>query len=97
MDYDPGNLSSELASGLPERVRWVIGGVSLDYDFSACRQGLRRLTADEVAECGGERDWSEFRVFGRYDYAEGGGATPWIVVRMTDGAVCGLDMEREDT
>jgi len=40
-------------------------------------------------------DWSDCRLIGRYDYAEGGGASPFIAIRGSDGFVCGLDIERD--
>jgi hypothetical protein len=33
-------------------------------------------------------------IFGEYDYAEGGGANPFLGVRRADGVVYGLDVER---
>jgi hypothetical protein len=95
MESDAGIVRSELVAGLPEGARWTIRGVPLDFDYSDARRGLRKPTADEVPE-GDEPDWPDLLVFGRYDYAEGGGAAPWIAVRIADGAVCGLDVERED-
>ena len=41
-------------------------------------------------------EWSDYGLIGREDYAEGGGASPWIAVRGCDGYVCGLDIEREE-
>jgi hypothetical protein len=41
-------------------------------------------------------EWSGCLVFGSYDYAEGGGASPWIAVRQQDGVVWALDIERAD-
>jgi len=29
------------------------------------------------------------------DFAEGGGASPWLTIRKSDGSVGGLDVERE--
>jgi hypothetical protein len=41
-------------------------------------------------------EWSGYRLFGVYDYAKGGRASPWIAIRERDTIVCGLDIERED-
>lgn len=37
----------------------------------------------------------DFRIFGTYDYAEGGGAFAWIGMLRSDRRVYGLDPERE--
>ena len=39
--------------------------------------------------------WLKLLMFGEYDYAEGGGANPFIGIQPKDGAVFGLDFERD--
>lgn len=86
-------IETILTSGLPVRERWAIGGVPLDFAFTVGRHGLRRLPED-VLEAG-EPAWSDLLAFGEQDFAEGGGARPWLCVRQRDGSVCGFDPERE--
>ncbi len=94
MKIDIATMRSAIEAGLPVHKRWIIRGTPLDYDFSVARSGLGKLPTGN----GGSQDqeWSDFCAFGKYDYAEGGGAAPWLCIRMTDGAVCGLDFEQED-
>jgi hypothetical protein len=82
--------------GLPSRSRWWFEGVPLDWSFSEARRGLRTVSGDGIVGGDVEKEWADLLVFGRYIYAEGGGASPWVVIRGADGAVCGLDVERED-
>ena len=39
--------------------------------------------------------WLTLLMFGEYDYAEGGGAHPFVGIQRTEGAVFGLDFERD--
>lgn len=88
-------LESEtaLASALPARSRWMLDGTPLDFEFTVALQGLRSLPDDVLRFDDGT--WSDLLVFGEYDYAEGGGANPFLCVRAGDGSVCGLDVERD--
>ena len=79
---------------LPLRRRWTCGGTPLDWDFSVKRSALRPL--DKAAYDFPLRPaWLTLLMFGEYDYAEGGGAHPFVGIRSTDGAVFGLDFERD--
>jgi hypothetical protein len=71
----------------------MIDGTPLDFEFTVGRLGLRRLPG-EVLE-GGDTASSALLVFGEQDFAEGGGARPWLCVRERDGSVYGFDPERE--
>ena len=96
MNTDPKAVQSAAVAGLPDHARWTIHDTPLDFYFSDARRcGPRSLTGHDV-DGGLPDEWSKFLVFGWYDYAEGGGAAPWIGVRKRDGAVHGLDIERED-
>src|SRR5215471_5036491 len=93
-DLEFGVAPSAIISGLPIRARWMLGDTPLDFDFAQAQAGLRMvMTGDVSGDI--EEAWSDLLVFGRYDYAEGGGASPWITIRRADGAVCGLDVERD--
>lgn len=85
-------IQSAVVGDLPLRARWTIKGTPLDYDFSAARKGLRPLPEDTFDSA--EKKWLDLLIFGDYDYAEGGGAHPFLGIRKTDGAVYGLDVER---
>jgi hypothetical protein len=78
---------------LPARRRWLLGETPLDWRFST-KGGFRPL--DETAfDFPLKPAWRELLVFGEYDYAEGGGAHPFLGIRGSDGAVFGLDFERD--
>lgn len=84
-----------ILEGLPVRTRWLVGDQPLRYDFSQGRECL--LPLNEVVE---ERwlvdAWRALLIFGSSDYADGGGATPWLTLDRTTGSVMGLDLERAD-
>ena len=73
---------------------WMLEETPLDFDFSQAHEGLRHVTTDDLSG-DIEAEWADLLIFGQSDYAEGGGASPWITIRKTDGAVCGLDVERD--
>jgi hypothetical protein len=87
-------IEEKLAAGLPVRARWMINGTPLDFEFMVGRLGLQRLP-DEVLDAGGPYG-SELLVFGEQDFAEGGGARPWLCVRERGGSVYGFDPEPEE-
>ena len=93
MILDRAVIEATLASGLPVQARWMIDGTPLDFEFTVGRVGLRRLP-DEVLKVGDAAS-SELLVFGEQDFAEGGGARPWLCVQESDGSVHGFDPERE--
>ena len=87
-------LRASIVSRLPATVRWTVAGSDLEWNFSAAREGLRPPSRASL-NCEPEPSWTELLIFGEYDYAAGGGASPLLGVRATDGAVYGLDLERE--
>src|SRR5579883_164537 len=89
-----GMTIETLTSGPPAQARWMIDGTPLDFQFTVGRHGLHRLP-DEVL-VSGDTAASELLVFGEQDFAEGGGARPWLCVREGDGSVYGFDAEREE-
>lgn len=66
----------------------------IDFDFSLALQPLRSIASDGVVGRDVEPAWLTLKLFGRYDYAEGGGASPFFGVDEQTGAVLGLDVER---
>jgi hypothetical protein len=93
-EFDAGAVRSAIIAGLPIRARWMVEDTPIDFDFTVAHEGLRNVTTDDVSG-GIDEEWTELLIFGHFDYAEGGGASQWITARKTDGAVCGLDLERE--
>ena len=87
-------LQATLIAGLHISARWSINGTPMDFDFSGVRRGLGPVTSAHVSGPV-EPDWMDLLLFGEYRYAEGGGASPFLGIRASDGAVCGLDIERE--
>jgi hypothetical protein len=79
---------------LPIHRRWLIEETPLDFDFSIARGGLHSLPNDAFMCC--EQSWPDLLMFGRYDFAEGGGASPRPGIKKSSGFVYGLDVERAD-
>lgn len=90
---DPAPLQATILARLPSKVRWTLNDVPMDYDFSAASRGLRPLSASAL-NCKPKATWLELLIFGEYDYAEGGGANPFLGVHRETGVVYGLDVER---
>ena len=80
---------------LPTRRRWVFQETPLDYDFSAGVLGPEPLR-QESHHFPLEPEWLELLIFGEYDYAEGGGAHPFLGVQRQNGVVYALDVERDE-
>jgi SUKH-4 immunity protein len=91
VEFDQNASATAVASTLPARARWMIGGTPLDFDFSTAGHGHRSLP-DEAIEPG-DAAASDLLVFGEQDFAEGGGAFTWLCVRKRDGSVVGFDPE----
>jgi hypothetical protein len=94
MTADIATRRAAIISRLPVKARWTVKGTSLDWDFSAAGEGLHPLSRAAL-NCEPEPGWLELLIFGEYDYADGGGARPFLGVRQSDAVVCGLDVERE--
>src|SRR5262249_940288 len=93
--FDSQAVQRAIIAGLPSRARWVIGGSPADYDFSAAQRGLHIPSAEDFSYDPGE-EWLDLMIFGEVDYSEGGGAPPYLCVRIADAKVVGLDVERLD-
>jgi hypothetical protein len=81
-------IRAVIVAELPVRTRWYCGDTPVDYDFTIAHEGLYPLN-----ELAAGVDRPDLVVFGLYDYAEGGGARPWLCIRKTDGAVLGFAEE----
>lgn len=86
-------MKARILAGLPKRARWIIDDMTLDFDFSPERFSLRYVDDRDIVGGPVPAEWDGCRIFGMCDYAEGGGASPWISIRESDGFVCGLDVE----
>ncbi len=95
MPVDVTAIRAAVETRLPRSRRWQIHNTPLDFHFSALLPTFREVAAEQLRGYA-DPEWFDHVVIGDYDYAEGGGATPWITVRETDGRVCGLDPERKD-
>lgn len=95
---NPTAARTTIAERLPLRATWIVAGTTLVYDFSRAQRPLAPLPPEAVSEP--DEGWKAARagllIFGEYDYAEGGGAKPWLGIRQEDGAVFELDGEREE-
>jgi hypothetical protein len=96
MTLDLQAMQSAILAGLPRQRRWLIKDTTIDYDFSVAQYGLGPFAeaTDETIDPR-EKKWFDLLIFGNYDYAEGGGAYPFLGIRKTDGAIYGLDPELE--
>jgi hypothetical protein len=92
---DLSAIQLAVTSRLPRRARWLTpDGTPLDFTFYAVPRRLSDLLAEEG--CDGAVDGAEdFTGFGECDYAEGGGARPWLVVGNVDSRVYAIDIESE--
>lgn len=93
---DIGSVQPAITSRLPQRARWLIGGTPLDFSFYSAPRYLTAIMATwEGWDAAFVEQVSDLIAFGERDYAEGGGATPWLVVRLSDGNVFALDAESD--
>jgi hypothetical protein len=93
-NVDVERIRRELEVRLPLKARWLLHGVPLAFDFSRARSPLRPLGPSDVVGCDLEREWRTLWVFGEQDFADGGGACPYICVHGDNGRIYGLDVER---
>jgi len=93
---DLEHARNRIAEELPRHVRWLLHGTPLDFDFSRSRSRLQPLSASEIHGAM-EPDWATLYPFGMQDYAEGGGASPFLGVDGISGEVRGLDVERDSS
>src|SRR5215471_15351631 len=92
---DIESIRLRIVTRLPVRARWLVNGTPLDFDFSRSQTPLRTITASDVVGGPVEGEWTSLRIFGEEDYAEGGGASPYLGVHSESGEIFGLDVERE--
>lgn len=95
MAIDIEAVERMIAAELPSKAHWDVLGTPVEHDFSIGHDGPRPLGARDFDFEPGD-EWRDFLVFGKVDYADGGGASPYLVIRQIDGAVCGLDVQRDD-
>ncbi len=95
MEINPQHIQEYVVSNLPEEARWFIDGTTLDFNFSPSRSDLCPLP-DGPDPADQEDPANDLLIFGRQDFAEGGGAQPWLCLRTTDGWICGFDGDCDD-
>lgn len=93
-EIDLETVRTMVCSSLPVRARWFIDETPLDFDFSRAHAPLLPVQPSELL-CDIEPEWARIRLFGEQDYAEGGGASPFLGVHEETGWILGLDVERE--
>src|SRR5215831_7323987 len=87
-------IRQEVVRALPVRARWRIKDTALDFDFTRSRQQLRTIAPNDLSGGVIESEWSVFYLFGQADFADGGGASPYLGVHQITGEICGIDVER---
>ena len=93
---DAASIQSTIASRLPQRARWLIGHTPLDFSLYDVPRDLPAVTAELKCDLPDVEQVSDFIVFGMWNYAEGGGARPFLVVRQSDGKVFRVDVESDE-
>jgi hypothetical protein len=82
-----------LAASLPVQARWLLGGSPLIFKFSRAHSPLGPA-ADELVDLPElPADPATLFIFGEQDYADGGRASPYLVIDGISGAVFALDIE----
>jgi len=84
-----------IEQNLPLKVTWQITGMSICVDFSRCRDLLKPLQKTDT-NSKIEDEWKALYLFGEEDYADGGGAHPWLGVNEDTGKIYGLDIQRTE-
>ena len=95
MTLDLTAVRDTIVQGLPLKARWVLHETPMDFDFSWGHGGLRHLERSWLTFEPTDASWFGLLLFGEYDYSEGGGARPFLCIRESDGAIYGLDVERD--
>jgi len=96
---DAAAIQSVIASRLPQRARWRIGNDTQDFSLHSDPCSLAAEFAKwglSDADLADIEHGSDLIVFGMWNYNEGGGARPALVVRQSDGKVFGVDVEAND-
>ena len=96
---DAKSVQSAIASRLPQRARWLIHHTPLDHSFCSVPRNLTAVFAEwglSDADVTDMEQVSDFIVFGMWNFCEGGGARPVLVVRQSDGKVFSVDVEADE-
>jgi hypothetical protein len=94
---DTESFRSHIVTRLPIRVRWLIKGTPLDFDFSRSLAPLKFITANDIMGGAIDDEWKPLSIFGTNDYAAGGGASSYLCVHTKTGKIFGLDLERQES
>jgi hypothetical protein len=94
---DPEAIRQAIIARLPMRVRWSLAGVPLATDFSRCQAPLRTIEPTDIVGRDTQGSWGDLFLFGDQDYADGGGARPFLAVHRHTGEIVGFDVERESS
>lgn len=91
---DTEAVRHQVLASLPTDARWLLNGIPLAFSFARATARLEPLDPSEVTGPL-ELEWRSLHLFGEQDYADGGGATPFIGVDVNSGKIIGLDLERD--
>ena len=91
----PKDVQEFVVSSLPAKARWLIDGTTLDFDFTLSRSDLCPLPDGRVPSYEDDPA-NDLLIFGLQDFADGGGAQPWLCLRKADGWICGFDADCDD-
>jgi hypothetical protein len=91
---DLDDARQTIVDELPVSSSWSVLGTPFRHDFSAARETLVPLREHIDAEDFDDA-WEPLVVFGTSDFADAGGATPWLALHRVSGAVVGIDLERD--
>lgn len=85
----------KVAGALPVHVRWLVGDYPIDFDFSRAQSDLKPMTVSDTNGFEILQEWQSLYLFGEQNYAEGGGAAPYLGIHRDTGQVFALDVESE--
>jgi hypothetical protein len=89
---DLEDVRTQVCRVLPQKVRWMVGGNHLDFDFSRAQNPLTTIQPSDLIE-NIEDQWLRLFLLGQRYYE--GGASPFLGVDSTSKEIYGLDVERE--
>ena len=90
---DVEELRARIVTHLPLRVRWHVHETPWDFDFARARCPLKALEPSDFQPDFCE-EWRDLIIFGEEDYAEGGGARPFLTIHRETGEILGFDIDR---
>ena len=75
----------KIMHALPARARWFVDDSPLDFDFSRAQRDLRPIGESDTSGFEIPQEWLSIYLFGEEDYAQDGGAAPYLGVHADTG------------